>query len=379
MKTNIPSLLCRSLFAAGLAAAALAWADDDGSSAAVKLSAPDKPATLRVDVPWADINITGVDGDTVTVKSSLDRKGHAEARPGGLRRLDDEVTFDLSEHDNVVTLRIAGDNPWASHDADFKVTVPRRMAISVKTEAGGDLVVNHVDGDIDVNNMNGEVHLNGISGSTVVSTMNGEVHATYAKAPQKLVSITSMNGEVDLRVPPDTKANVRLRSHNGSILTDFGEDVLKTKTEGHGGGSGFAYAYGVDTGRIGAEAARAAREATRAAVQVAREVSREVQREMARAKAEADRENAESDREAADNDNDNDETPPPAPVPAVAPAAAPGTPVAAVPAVAPRPHTPRPPMPPIVGGKLVSGTLNGGGVDIKISTMNGEITLRQAK
>ena len=34
-------------------------------------------------------------------------------------------------------------------------------------------------------------------------------------------------------------------------------------------------------------------------------------------------------------------------------------------------------MPPITGGKLVSGTLNGGGVDIKISTMNGEITLRQ--
>ncbi|HVT74083.1 MAG TPA: DUF4097 family beta strand repeat-containing protein [Lacunisphaera sp.] len=375
MKTNIPSLLCRGLLAAGLAAATLARADDDGSSAAVKLSAPDKPATLRVDVPWADINITGVDGDTVTVKSSLDKKGHAEARPGGLRRLDDEVTFDLSEHDNVVTLRIAGDNPWASHDADFKVTVPRRMAISVKTDAGGDLVVNNLDGDIEVNNMNGEVHLNGISGSTVVSTMNGEVHATYAKAPQKLVSITSMNGEVDLRVPVDTKANVRLRSHNGSILTDFGEDVLKTKTEGHGGGGNSAYIYGVDAGRIGAEAARAAREATRAAMQVAREV----QREVARAKAEADREKNEAEREAAENDNDNDNDTPAPPAPAVAPAAAPGAPVAAVPAVAPRPHIPRPPMPPIVGGKLVSGTLNGGGVDIKISTMNGEITLRQAK
>jgi hypothetical protein len=35
-------------------------------------------------------------------------------------------------------------------------------------------------------------------------------------------------------------------------------------------------------------------------------------------------------------------------------------------------------VPPIMGGKLVSGTLNGGGIDIKISTMNGEITLRHA-
>jgi hypothetical protein len=38
-----------------------------------------------------------------------------------------------------------------------------------------------------------------------------------------------------------------------------------------------------------------------------------------------------------------------------------------------------PPLPPITGGKLVTGTLNGGGIDIKVSTMNGEITLRQTK
>jgi len=59
---------------------------------------------------------------------------------------------------------------------------------------------------------------------------------------------------------------------------------------------------------------------------------------------------------------------------------------APVPPVAPMtPRTPRPAraphaaIPAITGGKVVSGTLNGGGVDIKISSMNGEITLRQAK
>ena len=54
----------------------------------------------------------------------------------------------------------------------------------------------------------------------------------------------------------------------------------------------------------------------------------------------------------------------------------------AVPAAPHAPHAARAPraaMPPITGGKLVTGTLNGGGVDIKISTMNGEITLRQSK
>jgi len=341
MKTNIPSHLFRLLFIGSLSVAALLRADDDGTTATVKLSAPGKPAILRVEMPWADIKIVGVDGDTVTVESSIDQKGAKSNRGDGLRRLDDEVSFELTEHDNTVSLRLAGDNPWANHDAEFKISVPRAMALDVKTEAGGELTVKNLDGDIEVANMNGEVLLEGISGSTVVNTMNGEVRAIYAKAPQKLVSITSMNGEVDLRVPADTKANVRLRTHNGSILTDFDEAVLKTKSEGK------SFHHG-DAARMSADVARAAADAVRVAVQVSRDVAREVER--------AAKEELESD--------DDAPKAPGSPVTPKAPRAA---------------RAPRAPMPPITGGKVVSGTLNGGGVDIKVSTMNGEITLRQTK
>lgn len=346
MKTCIPQKLLLGLLCTSLAFTPLARADDDeGSTATVKLSAPGKPATLSLDMPWADIHITGVDGDTVTVESTLAQKNAKADRPGGLRRLDDEVSFELTEKDNVVTLRLAGDNPWAGHDAEFKISVPRAMALSLKTDAGGDLVVEGVEGDVEINNMNGDMQLEGLVGSAVLNTMNGEIRAVYAKAPQKPVSITSMNGEVDLRLPADTKASIRLRSHNGSILTDFGEDVLKTKSEGGKPGGGYAYGYG-DTREI----ARAAADAARAAVQVTREVAREVQREVARAV-----------KEGPDAD---------APVPPTPP----------TPSRAPRtPRAPLPPLPPITGGKLVTGTLNGGGVDIKVSTMNGEITLRQTK
>ncbi len=342
MKTNIPAQFLRFVLLASLAAAPLARAaEDEGSTAAVKLSAPDKPAVLNLDVPWADIRITGVDGDSVTVESTLNQRNSKPARPGALRRLDNEVSFELTEKDNVVTLSLAGDNPWGGHDANFKISVPRRIALNLKTDAGGDLVVQGVEGDVEINNMNGEVKLEGLVGSAVINTMNGEVRAVYAKAPQKPISITSMNGEVDLRLPADTKANIRMRTHNGSILTDFAEDALKTKSEGSKSG-GYSYAYGhEETARA---AAAAAADAARVAVQVSREVAREVSREVARAVKEGTGEDT--------------------PVPAIAPRA---------------PRPPRAPMPPITGGKLVTGTLNGGGVDIKVSTMNGEITLRQVK
>lgn len=356
MKTSIPSLLL-GLLGTSLALTPLARAGEgEGTTASVKLSAPGKPATLRLDMPWADIHITGVDGDTVTVESTLTQKNAQPTLPGGLRRLDDEVSFELTEKDNVVTLDLAGENPWASQDAEFKITVPRGMALNLKTAAGGDLVVEGVEGDIEVNNMNGDMKLHGLVGSAVLNTMNGEIRAVYAKAPQKPVSITSMNGEVDLRLPADTKANVRLRTHNGSILTDFPEDVLKTKTEGAKRGPGYSYSFGSnDSARMNADAARMAADAARMAAQVGREVARAVKRDVERAEKEADEDSED----------------------AKAPVAAPSTPAAPH-----TPHAPRaalPPLPPITGGKLVTGTLNGGGIDIKISSMNGEITLRQTK
>jgi hypothetical protein len=36
-----------------------------------------------------------------------------------------------------------------------------------------------------------------------------------------------------------------------------------------------------------------------------------------------------------------------------------------------------PPLPPMTGGKVISGTLNGGGVEIQAATLNGDITLKK--
>ena len=47
-------------------------------------------------------------------------------------------------------------------------------------------------------------------------------------------------------------------------------------------------------------------------------------------------------------------------------------------AIAPvAPIPPLPPLPPMTGGKIVTGTLNGGGPEIRIATMNGDVTLRR--
>lgn len=328
MKTNLVTFLrLGAAFAALACVTASARAEGENLTISrIKFSDATKPGTLKASLPWADIHVTGADGDEIVVTSTLDQAGKEEPRPDGLRRLDEEVAFELTEKANVATLQIVGDNPWSAHGAEFKIQVPRHTRLVLRTDAGGDTVVENIDGEIEITSMNGEVALRDIGSSAVVNTMNGEIHASFKSAPQKPVSLSSMNGEIFVRLPGDTKANIRMRSHNGSILTDFPESVLKAKSESRPGRAVHGAAR---------EAANAAREAAAA------------EREAAQAARAADKEDAED-------------------LPAVAP-------VAPVPAIAPLP-----PLPPF-GGKTITGTLNGGGVDISLSTMNGTITLRQAK
>lgn len=343
---HFPRALLVLTAAAMLAPAVRAQTEDvSGSTARVKFSDPAKPGTLKLTIPWAEARITGTDGNEVIVVSSLDQKGRAEVDDEGFRRLDDETTFELVEKDNVATVSIAGENTWASHGAEFEIQVPRNTHLVVSNSMGGDIEVNGVEGDLDINSMNGEVTLRDIASSAVVNTMNGEISASFKSAPVKPVSFSTMNGEIDVRLPADTKANLRMRTHNGSIRTNFPDKVLQTKTEKVTGRPGADLAeesreldrataqLDREHAQMAREAAKIASEAARAGMAIAREVTREVSRELARSGIEG------------------------VPVP---------------------PMPPIPPMPNF-GGKSIVGTLNGGGVDIKLTSMNGAITLRQAK
>ena len=318
--------------------------ESSGSTAKVKFSDPSKPGTLKLSLPWAEARVTATDANEVVVTSTLDQKGHRELDHEGFRRIDEDMTFELVEKNNVATIVIGGESSWIPQGAEFDIQVPRNTNLILRTEAGGDISVTGIDGDIDIQSMNGEVNLSEISSSAVVNTMNGEIHAEFRKAPVKPVSLSSMNGEIDLRLPGDSKANLRMRTHNGSIRTNFTEGALQTKTE-------------KVTGHVSADSRTAEREAK---LQAERDLAR-AERDQAKASREVARAQAAApqavvmDSPSAVLVHDGDTL--------VAPVA---------------PVAPIPPMPNF-GGKSIVGTLNGGGVDIKLTSMNGTITLRESK
>jgi hypothetical protein len=365
----LPRHLFLSLFLAAMAAVTPAFGregsrgqtDSGGATARVKFSDRAKPGTLKLSLPWAEARITATDGDEVIVSSTLDEKSRRnEVDDEGFRRLDEDLTFELVEKNNVATIVVAGDNPWLANGAEFDIKVPRNTNLILRTEAGGDIEVEGVEGDIDINSMNGEVTLKDIVSSAVVNTMNGEVHVSFAKAPVKPVSLSSMNGEIDLRLPGDTKANLRMRTHNGSIRTNFPEGTLQAKTDktarGPAGDSREQREYQREMARLDRERARMERETNQAVAAAVAEANMAISAAVSAGEPDAER------------------------VPTTP--RAPRTPATPAPAVAPvAPVAPVMPVPPVpnFGGKSIVGTLNGGGVDIKLTSMNGTITLRESK
>ncbi len=59
-------------------------------------------------------------------------------------------------------------------------------------------------------------------------TVNGDVTVTMTRVtPDKPMSFSSMNGDIDVTLPADIKANVKMKSQRGEVYSDF--DINMTR------------------------------------------------------------------------------------------------------------------------------------------------------
>jgi hypothetical protein len=359
-----PSLVVAAVLAAFFLTAA--HAADEVTT--IKFSEPAKPGTLKVALARGSLRVKGADVAEVTVRSDAKSVTTKAVRKDGLRVLTATSSFALSEKGNVVTLDAASDS-FRGAGADFTLTAPRNTTLVVNNSWGGDIVCTNLSGDIEVHSTNGEIRLEDVSGGVVVETINGAIHASIRELhDNKPLNFQSTNGAVVIRLASDAKATVRLRTQNGSVLTDFDETALITKTEATPRAPSrrsprtAKAAPTPPEAPVGPEAPREPKAVTvprPAAAPKAvldedkKEEIRTAVREGVRAGAEAAREALAIAREAIH-------------------AAHEGMAEAGISI-----NMPTISISTISGGKLVTGTLNGGGPEISVATMNGDVTLRQ--
>ena len=233
--------------------ALLGYAQDAKTDrAVVPLTDPAKPALIKADVLMGSITVKGYDGKEVIVEAKVrersltdeDDEGEAAIRPvrpieavgavgakedkdekdkaakvAGMKKLGVVSTgLEVEESNNVVSISAES---W-KYAVDITIQVPRASSLELHLTNDGDIVVENVSGEIEVENVNGSNTLRNISGNAVVNTVNGDVTVTMTRVtPDKPMSFSSMNGDVDVTLPADIKANVKMKSQQGEIYSDF--------------------------------------------------------------------------------------------------------------------------------------------------------------
>jgi DUF4097 and DUF4098 domain-containing protein YvlB len=215
--------------------ALLGYAQDTKTDrAVVPLTNPAKPALIKADVLMGSINVKGYDGKEVIVEAKARERSLADeddeddedqeekdkaAKIAGMKKLGVVSTgLEVEESNNVVSISAES---W-KYAVDITIQVPRASSLELHSTNDGDIVVENVSGEIEVENVNGSNTLRNISGNAVVNTVNGDVTVTMTRVtPDKPMSFSSMNGDVDVTLPADIKANVKMKSQQGEIYSDF--------------------------------------------------------------------------------------------------------------------------------------------------------------
>src|SRR5262249_50205638 len=148
------------------------------------------------------------------------------AEAGGLRRIDGGGRGLVVDSDANNVMTISGPN--SSFGGQIEIEVPVKTNLKLTSHNGRTISVDGVEGDIEATNHNGSVEMTNVSGSVAAHSMNGKVIVSFRDvAAGKPMSFTSMNGSVDVTLPPAAKVNLKMRTDNGEVYTGF-DDQFKT-------------------------------------------------------------------------------------------------------------------------------------------------------
>ena len=187
----------------------------------VPLSDPSRPGVIDISLVQGSITVRGASRKDVAVvaRPDTDRPSRRyDADATGLRRIPQTAGYRITEEGNRI--KMSSDSP--NRALSFEIEAPARTNLKLSTVNGGEILVENIEGDLEVSNVNGSITLNGVAGSVVAGTTNGSVRATLTRVTDaREMAFTSLNGTVDVTLPPATKANLRLRSDHGDVYSDF--------------------------------------------------------------------------------------------------------------------------------------------------------------
>ena len=177
--------------------------------------------------PGARVEIVGLNGavkietsDTKTAEVYIERT--ASCQEAMDRR---KVTIEADAN----SLRIRGEK---SDDAGFfsrlfgssnertTLKLPRQIALTAKG-VNGSFITGDIDGAVEVTGVNGRVQVGSAVGTALFKGINGNMVVGLKSIGQEGVTLSGINGNIELKLGADVNADFDARGMNGQVVSDL--------------------------------------------------------------------------------------------------------------------------------------------------------------
>lgn len=218
---------------------------DTNQQLVVPLTDAGKPGFLEVSLVNGSIHVVGYNGKELVIDAAprASRRDDAESDKkdgwgtnqnsnrdagSGMKRIAAGNALDVSAEERNNRVRVSANS--LRKPIDLTIKVPQRCSLKLIAVNNGSITVDNVTGELEVSNVNGAITLTNISGSAVAQTVNGDLKTTFREVSSNApMAFSTLNGNVDVTFPTSVKANVKLKSDQGDIFSDFDIDVDKSQ------------------------------------------------------------------------------------------------------------------------------------------------------
>jgi hypothetical protein len=177
--------------------------------------------------PGARVEIIGLNGAVkIETSDSKTAEVHIERTASSQEALDRrKVTIEADSN----SLRIRGEkgnsgffSRFFGHSGAERVTLklPRQISLRAKG-VNGSFVASDIDGPVEVTGVNGRVQIASAVGTAAFKGINGNMVVGLKKLDQDGVTLSGINGNIELQFGSDVNADFDARGMNGRVISEL--------------------------------------------------------------------------------------------------------------------------------------------------------------
>lgn len=189
--------------------------------------------TLFVDNPAGVVNIVGSEsaGLQIVAERIVTAVDDDAAREGRDRSA---ITIGGDESKRVLRSLVPAPNSRYSVIVNYKLRVPRTVHVHLSNGSTPKSRIWNISGNVFVKNGRGEVEVANVTGPITAESINGSVRVYYGAQPQAHAKLSTVNGTIQVTLPPNTSVEWTAETLKGEIFSNV-VDLRGNASEQNGG------------------------------------------------------------------------------------------------------------------------------------------------